>query len=96
MAALTSKSLPGKSSTPVSNSFDTLETPQSGFFEASTVPNDTSDSPKVTKAGGSRVSKTTKVPYTLFPKSARPECINESDTDKDDIVSSYGPSLGGG
>nr|GFD60063.1 hypothetical protein [Tanacetum cinerariifolium] len=73
MAALTSRSLPGKSSTPVSNSFDTLgnleeegvndpkgkneETPQSGFFEASTVPNDTSDSPKVTKAGGSRVSK---------------------------------------
>nr|GEV88808.1 hypothetical protein [Tanacetum cinerariifolium] len=72
------------------------ETPQSGFFEASMVPNDTYDSPKFTKAGGSRVSKTTKVPSTLFPKSARPECINESDTDEDDIVSSYGPSLGGG
>nr|GEX96939.1 hypothetical protein [Tanacetum cinerariifolium] len=112
MAALTSRSLPGKSSTHVSNSFDTLgnleedgvndpkgkneKTPQSGFFKASTVPNDTYDSPKVTKAGGSGVSKTTKVPSTPFPKSARPECINESDIDEDDIVSSYGPSLGGG
>nr|GEW62708.1 hypothetical protein [Tanacetum cinerariifolium] len=85
-AASTSRSLPGKSSTLVSNSFD----------NASTVPNDTYDSPKVTKAGDSRVNKTTKVPSTLFPKSARPECINESDTDEDDIVSSYGPSLGGG
>nr|GEZ04894.1 hypothetical protein [Tanacetum cinerariifolium] len=66
------------------------------FFEVSTVPNDTYDSPKVTKAGGARVSKTTKVPSTPFSKSARPECINESDTDEDDIVSSYGPSLGGG
>nr|GEV20157.1 hypothetical protein [Tanacetum cinerariifolium] len=60
MAALTSRSLPGKSSTPVSNSFDTL-----GNMEEEGV-ND--------------------------PK----ECINESDTDEDDIVSSYGPSLGGG
>ncbi|GJZ24926.1 putative ribonuclease H-like domain-containing protein [Tanacetum coccineum] len=34
------------------------------------------------------VSKATKVPSTPFPKSARPECINESDTDEDDIESS--------
>ncbi|GJV98414.1 hypothetical protein Tco_1553666 [Tanacetum coccineum] len=47
-------------------------------------------------AGGTRVSKDTKVPSTPFPKSARPECINESDTDEDDIESSNGPLFGGG
>ena len=44
---------------------------------------------------GPRVSKTTKVSSTPFPKSARPECINESDTSDDDILD-YGASFGGG
>ncbi|GKC80931.1 zinc knuckle CX2CX4HX4C containing protein [Tanacetum coccineum] len=110
--ASTSSSIPGKNSTSMLNYFDKLcnleeegvndpkgkneGTSQSGFFETSKGPSDTYDSPNVTMAGGTRVSKATKVPSTPFPKSARPECINESDTDEDDIESSNGPLFGGG
>ncbi|GJV84793.1 hypothetical protein Tco_1524691 [Tanacetum coccineum] len=69
---------------------------QSGFFETSKGPSDTYDSPNVTMAGSTQVSKATKVPSTPFPKSARPECITESDTDEEDIESSNGPLFGGG
>ncbi|GJY19496.1 zinc knuckle CX2CX4HX4C containing protein [Tanacetum coccineum] len=110
--ASTSSSIPGKNSTSVSNSFDTLcnleeegvndpkgkneGMSQSGFSETSKGPSDTYYSPNVTMAGGTRVSKATKVPSTPFPKSARPECINESDIDEDDIESYNGPLFGGG
>ncbi|GJW62404.1 ALP1-like protein [Tanacetum coccineum] len=107
--ASTSSSIPGKNSTSVSNFFDTLcnleeegvndpkgkneETSQSRFFETSKGPSDTYDSPNVNMAGGTRVSKATKVPSTPFPKSARPECINEYDTNEDDIESSNAPEI---
>ncbi|GJY26530.1 hypothetical protein Tco_0401256 [Tanacetum coccineum] len=110
--ASTSSSIPGKNSTSVSNFFDTLcnleeegvndpkgkneETSQSRFFETSKGPSDTYDSPNVNMAGGTRVSKANKCPSTRFINQLGPECINEYDTNEDDIESSNGPLFRGG
>ncbi|GKE37969.1 hypothetical protein Tco_1461374, partial [Tanacetum coccineum] len=110
--ASTSRSAPSKNSTPMSNSFDTLSNlmeegrndPQSkvdgsmqtGGKESSEAHVETIGlSSKVTNESGSPVSKNDKGPST-YPKPATWECINESDTDDDNVFTSYGASLGGG
>ncbi|GJT34021.1 reverse transcriptase domain-containing protein [Tanacetum coccineum] len=101
-----------ENSTPMSNSFDTLSNlmeegrndPQSkvdgsmqtGGKESSEAHVETIGlSSKVTNETGLPVSKNDKGPSTYL-KPAIWECINESDTDDDNVFTSYGASLGGG
>ncbi|GJX97783.1 hypothetical protein Tco_0353581 [Tanacetum coccineum] len=98
-------SYPGKNSTHMSNSFDTLSNfmeegrndPQSkvdgnmqtGGKESSEAHVETIGlSSKVTNESGSPVSKNDKGPST-YPKPATWECINESDTDDDNVFTSF-------
>ncbi|GJX75383.1 hypothetical protein Tco_0313978 [Tanacetum coccineum] len=85
--ASTSRSAPSKNSTPMSNSFDTL----SKLVEEGI--NDLQGKDDGSVQTGFKGSTEAPVETIGLPSK---ECINESDTDDDDVFTSYGLTLGGG